>query len=101
MGWFGVAGRNVVYYLLASAVFRDGISGVFAFGGVLGARVYGISQADVLLFGVAASVVAALGAVAGGLLDDHVGSKPVIAASLSAMVTIGLVQPACAAPRVR
>ena len=32
--------RNVVYYLLASAVFRDGISGVFAFGAVLGARVY-------------------------------------------------------------
>ncbi len=82
--------RNVVYYLLASAVFRDGISGVFAFGAVLGARVYGISQADVLLFGVAASVVAAVGAVAGGLLDDHVGSKPVIAASLSAMITIGL-----------
>ena len=54
VGWFGVAGRNVVYYLLASAVFRDGISGVFAFGGVLGARVYWISQADVLLFGVAA-----------------------------------------------
>ncbi len=83
--------RNIiVYYLLASAVFRDGISGVFAFGAVLGARVYGISQADVLLFGVAASVVAAVGAVAGGLLDDHVGSKPVIAASLSAMITIGL-----------
>ena len=28
--------RNVVYYLLASAVFRDGLTGVFAFGAVLG-----------------------------------------------------------------
>jgi MFS transporter, UMF1 family len=82
--------RNVVYYLLASAVFRDGLAGVFAFGAVLGVRVYGISEANVLLFGVAASVVAALGAVLGGQLDDRVGSKPVILGSLAAMGAAGL-----------
>jgi UMF1 family MFS transporter len=82
--------RNVVYYLLASAVFRDGLSGVFAFGAVLGVNVYGISQADVLLFGVTACVVAAVGAVLGGLLDDRVGSKPVIVGSLAAMIAAGL-----------
>jgi len=82
--------RNVVYYLLASAVFRDGLSGVFAFGAVLGVNVYGISQADVLLFGVSASVVAAVGAVVGGLLDDRVGSKPVIVGSLTSMIAVGL-----------
>jgi MFS transporter, UMF1 family len=81
--------RNVVYYLLASAVFRDGLTGVFTFGGVLGVRVYGISQADVLLFGVIASTFAALGAVLGGLLDDRVGSKTVILTSLIAMIAIG------------
>ena len=70
--------RNVVYYLLASAVFRDGLAGVFTFGAVLGVTVYGISVADVLLFGVSANVVAAAGAVIGGLLDDRVGSKAVI-----------------------
>ena len=74
--------RNVVYYLLASAVFRDGLTGVFAFGAVLGVSVYGVSQADVLVFGVCASIVAAIGAVLGGLLDDRVGSKPVIVGSL-------------------
>ena len=82
--------RNVVYYLLASAVFRDGLAGVFAFGAVLGVNVYGISEADVLLFGVSASVVAAIGAVIGGLLDDRVGSKPVIVGSLAAMIAVGL-----------
>jgi UMF1 family MFS transporter len=80
--------RNVVYYLLASAVFRDGLTGVFAFGAVLGVNVYGISQANVLLFGVSASVVAAVGAVLGGLLDNRVGSKPVIAGSLTAMIAV-------------
>ena len=83
--------HNVVYYLLASAVFRDGLTGVFAFGAVLGVSVYGMSQADVLVFGVCASVVAAVGAVLGGLLDDRVGSKPVIAGSLTAMIAVGLV----------
>jgi MFS transporter, UMF1 family len=83
--------RNVVYYLLASAVFRDGLTGVFAFGAVLGVAVYGVSQADVLVFGVCACVVGAIGAVLGGLLDDRVGSKPVIAGSLTAMIAVGLV----------
>jgi UMF1 family MFS transporter len=82
--------RNVVYYLLASAVFRDGLTGVFTFGAVLGVNVYGISVADVLLFGVMANVVAAAGAVLGGLLDDRVGSKTVILGSLAAMIAVGL-----------
>jgi MFS transporter, UMF1 family len=83
--------RNVVYYLLASAVFRDGLTGIFAFGAVLGVTVYGVSQADILMFGVCASIVAAIGALVGGLLDDRVGSKPVIVGSLTAMIATGLV----------
>jgi MFS transporter, UMF1 family len=82
--------RNVVYYLLASAVFRDGLAGVFTFGAVLGVNVYGVSAADVLLFGVTANVVAAIGAVLGGLLDDRVGSKTVILTSLAAMIAVGM-----------
>ncbi|OBH17817.1 MFS transporter [Mycolicibacter sinensis] len=81
--------RNLVFYLVASAIFRDGLAGVFAFGAVLGVNVYGISTGDVLIFGVAASVVAALGAIAGGLLDDRIGSKTVIVGSLVAMVIAG------------
>ena len=85
--WAEVVGEwrrdhNVVYYLLASAVFRDGLAGVFAFGAMLGVSVYGISNADVLLFGVSASVIAAVGALLGGLIDDRLGSKPVIVGSL-------------------
>lgn len=83
--------RNVVYFLGASAVFRDGLTGVFTFGAVLGVNVYGVSQADVLLFGVAACVVAAVGSVVGGRADDRVGSKRIIVASLVAMIIVGLV----------
>ncbi|MCK0176648.1 MFS transporter [Mycolicibacterium sp. F2034L] len=90
--------RNIVYYLLASAIFRDGLAGVFAFGAVLGVSVYGISASDVLLFGVSACVVAAIGAVAGGLLDDRIGSKRVIVGSLIALIAIGLVMLSLSGP---
>jgi UMF1 family MFS transporter len=83
--------RNLVFFLLASAVFRDGLAGLFAFGAVLGVNVYGISQAEVLIFGVSASLIAACGAALGGLVDDRIGSKAVIAGALSAIIVVGLV----------
>jgi UMF1 family MFS transporter len=82
--------RNFVYYLVVSAVFRDGLAGIFAFGAVLGVSVYGLSAADVLIFGVVASTVAALGAILGGRLDDRLGAKPVIVASLSFLIVVGV-----------
>ena len=82
--------HNLVYYLVSSAVFRDGLAGVFAFGAVLGVSVYGLSEGDVLIFGIAACVVAAIGAVVGGLVDDRVGSKPVIVTSLVCLILTGL-----------
>ncbi len=91
--------HNLVYFLLASAVFRDGLAGVFTFGGVLGVKVYGISAGNVLIFGVAASVVAALGAVLGGLFDDRIGSKPVIIGSLVSIIALGLTLMALSGPR--
>ena len=82
--------RHLVYFLLASALFRDGLAAILGFGAVLGVSVYGISAADVLIFGVAASVVAAVGAVLGGLVDHRVGSKPVIVGSLVAIIVAAL-----------
>ncbi|BBX95782.1 MFS transporter [Mycobacterium lacus] len=93
--WTDVTGewrrdRNLVYFLGASAIFRDGLAAMFAFGAVLGVNVYGLAQADVLIFGVVASVVAALGALVGGFVDHRIGSKPVIVGSLVAIITIAL-----------
>lgn len=81
--------RRTVAFLLASAVFRDGLAGVFTFGAILAVRVYGIADSDVLLFGIAANVVAALGALVGGRFDDRTGPKAVIVASLAGMIVCG------------
>ncbi|MBV8862509.1 MAG: MFS transporter, partial [Mycobacterium sp.] len=92
--------RNLVYFLLSSAFFRDGLTGVFTFGGVLGVNAYGISPAAVLIFGVAASLVAAVGALLGGLIDDRIGSKPVIVGSLASIIAVGLTLMAVSGPRL-
>ncbi|WP_067828641.1 MFS transporter [Nocardia inohanensis] len=81
--------RRTVGFLFASAVFRDGLAGVFTFGAILAVRVYGIADSDVLLFGIAANVVAALGAIVAGRFDDGVGPKAVIVASLVGMIICG------------
>ena len=77
---------RTVRFLIASAIFRDGLAGVFTFGAILAVTVYGLAPGDVLIFGVAANVVAALGAAVAGLIDDAVGPKAVIIGSLVAMI---------------
>ncbi len=73
---------HTVYFLGASALFRDGLAAVFTFGAVLAVTVYGIDKGDVLIFGVVANVVSAAGALTGGALEDRIGPKTVIVISL-------------------
>ena len=80
---------HTVYFLGASALFRDGLAAVFTFGAVLAVTVYGINSADVLIFGVAANVVSAIGALTAGRFDDKLGPKTVIVVSLSGMLIAG------------
>lgn len=78
--------RNAVFFLGASALYRDGLAAVFSFGAVIAVSVYGLPSAGVLIFGVAANVVAAAGAFAGGLLEDRFGAKAIIVTSLVGLV---------------
>jgi UMF1 family MFS transporter len=78
--------RNVLWFLLASAVFRDGLAGVFTFGGVLAGSAFGFSAGEVIVFAIAANVVAGVSTIAVGALDDRVGAKPVIMTALIGLV---------------
>ena len=82
---------HTVFFLAASALYRDGLAAVFTFGAVLAVSVYDIAPGDVLIFGVVANVVSALGALSGGWLDDRIGPKPVISGSLIGMLGCGVV----------
>lgn len=74
--------RNTFWFLVSSAVFRDGVGAVFAYGAILGTTVYGVDPGDILFFGIGANVVAAAGAFLGGLFDDRFGPKRIIVVSL-------------------
>jgi len=78
--------RHTVWFLLASALYRDGLAAVFSYGAVLAVTVYGLTASQVILFGVAANVVAAAGAFAAGWIEDRVGPKPVILVALAGLI---------------
>jgi UMF1 family MFS transporter len=84
------ASPNTVWFLLSSAVFRDGLTGVFTFGGVIGHVAFGLSTTKVLVFGIAANLIAGIATVASGRLDDRTGPKPLIVTSLAAMTVCGI-----------
>ena len=84
-----VESRHTVFFLLASAVFRDGLTGVFTFGGVLAAGTFGFSKGEVIIFAIAANIVAGLSTVTVGSLDDRVGPKPVIVTALVGLIVSG------------
>lgn len=85
--------RHTVYFLAASALFRDGLAGVFAFGAVIAAGTFGFSSGDVVVFGAAAGVN-------WGRIVDHrlrpagrqgVPTKKVIIMALVALILMGTV----------
>ncbi|MGH3611372.1 MAG: MFS transporter [Pseudonocardia sp.] len=85
------ANPHTVYFLGASAIFRDGLAAIFTFGAVLAVSVYQIDPADVLIFGIAANLGAGIGAVVAGRIDDRVGPKAVVVWSLVGMLVSGAI----------
>ncbi len=82
--------RETVYFLIASAVFRDGLAGVFTFGAILAGGTFGFEFTEVMIFGIVANLTAGLSTMIFGLIDDRIGPKAVIMGSLISMVVLGL-----------
>lgn len=83
--------RNAVYFLVASALYRDGLAAIFSFGAILAVSVYGLAQSSVLIFGIAANIVAAFGALTMGAIEDRIGPKKVIMISLIGLISTALI----------
>jgi UMF1 family MFS transporter len=82
--------RSTVLFLLSSAVYRDGLAGVFTFGAVIASGTFGFSASEVVVFAIAANVVAGVSTVLAGLLDDRVGPRALIVGSLTGLVVAGV-----------
>lgn len=85
------ADRRTVWFLLASAVFRDGLAGVFTFGGIIASVTFGFSASGVIMFAIVANVVAGLATIVAGYVEDRIGGKPVIVTSLVGMIIAAVV----------
>ncbi len=83
--------RPTFFFLLAAAVYRDGLAGVFAFGAVLAAQGFGFSFLEVIAFGLAANLVAGVSTILAGRLDDVIGARKLIVIALSGLVAMAFV----------
>ncbi|RZI95951.1 MAG: MFS transporter, partial [Microbacterium sp.] len=83
--------RQTFWFLAAAAVYRDGLAGVFAFGAVLAAQGFGFSFLEVIVFGLAANLVAGISTIAAGRLDDAIGARKLIIIALIGLVAMAFV----------
>ncbi|MAF68940.1 MAG: MFS transporter [Micavibrio sp.] len=83
--------RNIVRFLIASALYKDGLATLFALGGVYAAAVYDMALTDILVFAIGLNVTAGLGAFAFSFIDDKAGSKATIMISLIGLILSGTV----------
>ncbi len=74
--------KDTLKFLIASMIFRDGLTTLFAFGGVFAAALFGMDERSILLFGIAMNISSGIGAGALGCLDDYIGPKKLILISL-------------------
>ena len=82
---------SLLAYLGSSMFYRDGLNGIFAFGGIYAAGVLGWSVTQIGVFGITAAVVGAVACWLGGRADSAYGPKPVIVTGILGLMAVCLV----------
>jgi len=82
--------RVLLRFLVARMLFMDGLITLFAFGGIYAAGEFGFSATDVLVFGIGLNVTAGVGVFAFAFVEDRIGAKTAVLASLCGLVALGL-----------
>jgi UMF1 family MFS transporter len=81
--------KNLAQFLVASAIYRDGLNTLFTVGGIYAAGVYGMDFVEILFFAIGLNVTAGLGAFLFAHLDDKIGSKPTVIISMIGLIISG------------
>jgi len=80
--------RSLLAYLVSSTFYRDGLNGIYAFGGIYAAGVLGWSIIQIGIFGILAATIGAIGCWFGGRADRRFGPKPVIIVCISVLILV-------------
>ncbi|MEO1553715.1 MAG: MFS transporter [Pseudomonadota bacterium] len=83
---------NVMKFLLVRMIYADGIAVLLTLGGVYVAGVLGWGLTEVMIYGIAGSLIGALGGIVGGWLDGLLGPKRALMFELGAILTILILQ---------
>jgi UMF1 family MFS transporter len=81
--------QNIGLFLLSSALYRDGLSTLFAVGGLYAAGTFGMEFKDILIFAIGLNITSGIGAFGFAYLDDRIGSKTTIITSLVGLIILG------------
>ncbi len=81
---------NVARFLVARMIYADGLTTIFAIGGIYAKGVFAMSYEQVLYFGITLNVTAGLGAFGFAWVDDWLGSKRTIVIALIGIFAAGL-----------
>ena len=74
--------RETAKFLLARLVYNDALITIFAFGGIYAAGTFGMTTAEIIVFGIVINLFAGLGAFGFGFMDDRSGGKKTVMVSI-------------------
>ena len=77
---------NLLRFLLASMLYRDGMVALFSFGGLFAAARFGMEQQEVIRFAILLNISAGFGALLFAYVDDAFGSWTTILFSLGGLI---------------
>jgi UMF1 family MFS transporter len=77
---------DMLFFLLARMLYIDGLTAIFAFGGIYGASVFGWQALELGIFGIALTLTGVFGAIIGGVLDDRIGARNVVMLALAILL---------------
>ena len=85
--------RNITRFLIGRMIYQDGLTAIFAFGGIYAAGIFGWDTRTLGLFGIVLIVFSMIGAFAGGWLDDRIGSRRTVMVALCGLIlgTLGII----------
>lgn len=81
---------QLVWFLVASAIYRDAITTILSIGGLYAGGTFGMGFTELIAFGMGLNVTAGIGAFGFAWLDDAIGSKRTIILSLIGLIAFGV-----------
>lgn len=80
--------RSLLNFLISSMLYRDGLNGIYAFGGIYAFNVLDWTVPQVGVFGIVGAASAALFSWLGGKADKRLGPKPVVVTAIWVLIIV-------------